>query len=114
VEQFTNLSPCRLIITLLAKLDQQQQVFQFSVAVIPSGDNFLQRGPFFENFLRRVPLIPETGARYFRFEFGDPFFLRLNVKDTPSAQRACLVNPSVFLSLRETSINLIKLKWRGL
>ena len=78
------------VLPLFTKFHEHQQIVKFLLGRIEILDNLLQAGPLFQSLLRLLPLVPEFGPGYFRFEFGYTFALVVDVKDTSSARRAWL------------------------
>jgi hypothetical protein len=93
------------VFSLFTKLDQDLGVFQTACNRIIILNQFLQNGSFFQDLLGLLVVIPELRLGNLGLQFCNPFFLAVNVKDTPSARRACPGGFLTILFLHETSFS---------
>jgi hypothetical protein len=88
-QHLSNFGKSLFVPTLLAKLDQDLNILQAIGCRLPIFNKLLQCGPFFQNLLGLLIIIPEFWPGNFRFQLRDALTLAINVKGTSSAQRAC-------------------------
>jgi len=74
---------------LVAEIGEHVEVVKLAPGRFAAVDDFRQAGPLAQQILGLVAPIPETGLGDLGFEFGYPFLLARDVKDTSSAHRAC-------------------------
>jgi len=86
-----------MVFDFSAKLYQNLDIFQATANRIAILNQFLQNGPFLQDFLGLLVVIPEFRFGNLGLQLCNPLPLAVNVKDTSSARRAC---PGGFLTIR--------------
>jgi hypothetical protein len=82
--------------------------------IIPAAHDVLEVGPFLQYLLSALIIIPEIGFRHLSFKLGNPLSFCIDVKGTPSAQRAFHAMSKGLHSLRGTCLSPDKWFKRGI
>jgi hypothetical protein len=109
-EHPAHFSQCLLVFDLSAKLYQNLGIFQAAANRIAIRNQFLQDGPFLQDFLGLLVVIPEFRLGNLGLQLCNPLPLAVNVKDTSSARRACPGGFSAIRSLHETLFSPLIIK----